>query len=414
MRKLQPVKQLHIISLAAAILFTACNETSTRENKNRISISSDFDGGSIGELTARDTNYYVGQTKHWLQKSGSDNQYYWFYFRMNGVANEQITIQLDSLIGQYRGGPHLIYTSWTQPVFSYNNLQWNRFSDVEYDKDNYSLRFKANFTQDTVWIAYAHPYTYQMHKRFIDSVANINSKHLVIKTLGKSYQARPIDLLTITDRDVPLQNKKVILITSLQHAGETVGGFFTQGMVNFLVSDDPKAAKIRQRFVFQVIPMINPDGFFLGTTRFNAAGEDLNQEWDDDFSDSVHLPVEPEAAAVKTWIREWLSDGNKIDLALDVHSQGQEGTMNLIHAPEGVLTSLTQSLEKFWPIQSIPMIFPGSINNCLHQEFKIPSGTFEIPQSYVDEHKNYLNVKDYMNYGKGTATGINDYFMNND
>ncbi|RYY27485.1 MAG: hypothetical protein EOO04_09490 [Chitinophagaceae bacterium] len=399
-----------LVAGCLSCLLVSCTDTSDNENQNTILVSSDFDGGSIDSLIGSDSNYLAGRTKHWLQKTGGDNQYYWFYFMLNGVSQQKVTIRLDSLIGRYRGNPHLIYTSWTKPVYSYDKLQWSRFRNVNYNKDKHSLEFSEKFTNDSVWIAYAHPYTYKMHRHFIDSLSSTGNKNMSVRSLGISHQSRPIELLTITDPSVSNEKKKVVLITSLQHAGETIGGFFVEGLVNFLMCDDEAAKKIRQRFVFQVIPMVNPDGFFLGTTRFNAIGEDLNQEWDDDFGDSTHLPLEPEAAAIKGWLRGWLAAGNKIDLALDVHSQGQEGTKNLLHTPEGVLPTLTQHLNRYWPVELIPMTFNGSLNNCLHQQFKIPSGTFEIPQSYVDKDKRYLEISDYKSYGKGTVLGIGDYF----
>ncbi|MEP7257328.1 MAG: hypothetical protein ABI687_03050 [Flavitalea sp.] len=137
--------------------------------------------------------------------------------------------------------------------------------------------------------------------------------------------------------------------------------------------------------------------------------EDLNQEWDDNFTDTAHAPTEPEVACVKEWIRKWLREGNKIDLGLDVHSQGQEGSANYLHTPTDILGNFTKSLNKFWPVEYVPMDFPGSANHCLASGFKIPTGTFEIPQSNVNVGK-YLTIDDYQSYGKGTALAIYNYF----
>ncbi|HRQ50946.1 MAG TPA: M14 family zinc carboxypeptidase [Agriterribacter sp.] len=216
-------------------------------------------------------------------------------------------------------------------------------------------------------------------------------------------------LLTVTDTAIPDAEKKVVLITTLQHAGEYCGGYVVSGLLHFLLSDDEQAALARKTTLYKIIPMMNPDGIFHGITRFNGNYEDLNQEWDDDFTDTLHLPVEPEVACVKKWIRGWLQSGKHIDLGLDIHSQGQEGSMNLLHTPKGMLTGLTPHLNKYWPVEYIPMEFPGSMNDCLAKEFHIPSGTFEIPQSRI-KNGAYLTINDYYNYGKGIALGITDYF----
>jgi hypothetical protein len=38
------------------------------------------------------------------------------------------------------------------------------------------------------------------------------------------------------------------------------GQFAFLGFLRFLISDDPRAALLRQQFVFKMVPMLNPDG----------------------------------------------------------------------------------------------------------------------------------------------------------
>ncbi|HRN58414.1 MAG TPA: hypothetical protein PLL71_18265 [Agriterribacter sp.] len=51
-----------------------------------ITVSSDFDSGSIDTLWESNPNVLTGWPRHWKQKSSSDDQYYWFYFKLNNVA----------------------------------------------------------------------------------------------------------------------------------------------------------------------------------------------------------------------------------------------------------------------------------------------------------------------------------------
>lgn len=385
-------------------------KSSHAANSSPIAVSSDFDSGSIDTLWESKPNFLSGWPIHWKQKSSSDDQYYWFYFKLNNVVNKDITITLDSLAGIYRGGQHLIYTKATQPVYSYDQKNWDRIADVKYDTKLHTLTFRNLFTRDSVWIAYAHPFSYGQESALIDSISG--KSFLTIETLGTTQQRRNIHLLTVTDTAVPDAGKKVVFITTLQHAGEYCGGYVVSGLLNFLLSDDENAAIARKTTIYKIIPMMNPDGIFHGITRFNGNYEDLNQEWDDDFTDTLHLPVEPEAACVKKWIRGWRSSGRHIDLALDIHSQGQQGAMNLLHTPEGMLADLTPHFNKYWPVKYIPMEFSGSLNDCLAKEFHISSGTFEIPQSRI-KNEAYLTIDDYYNYGKGIGLGITDYFLKN-
>lgn len=402
-------KMVFNVAIVIAVAGSKCGPAiNSIESAGRsIVVSDDFDSGSIDTLQEVKPNVLKGWPKHWKHKSSSDDQYYWFYFKLKNVAGKNVTIQLDSLAGIYRGGPHLIYTAATQPVYSYDQKTWQRISDVQYDATQHSFTFRNNFIEDSVWVAYAHPFPYARAAALIDSLAG--KQFVTIETLGTTHQERTINLLTVTDNGVPDTEKKTVFITTLQHAGEACGGYVVEGLINFLLSDDANAVEVRKKTIYKIIPIMNPDGVNNGITRFNGNFEDLNQEWDDDFTDTAHMPVEPEAACVKKWISSWKSAGRTIDLALDVHSQGQEGSMNLLHTPKGVLAELMPYLNKYWQVEYIPMEFSGSLNNCLVKEFNIQAGTFEIPQSRI-ENGAYLTIEDYHNYGKGIASGITDYF----
>jgi hypothetical protein len=52
-----------------------------------------------------------------------------------------------------------------------------------------------------------------------------------------------------------------------------------EGLINFLLSDHPEADEIRSKFVFKIIPMLNPDGVIFGNYRNSLLGVDLNRRW---------------------------------------------------------------------------------------------------------------------------------------
>lgn len=52
-----------------------------------------------------------------------------------------------------------------------------------------------------------------------------------------------------------------------------------KGALDFLTSDDPMASELRRRFVFKIVPMLNPDGVANGNHRCSLAGADLNRKW---------------------------------------------------------------------------------------------------------------------------------------
>lgn len=72
---------------------------------------------------------------------------------------------------------------------------------------------------------------------------------------------------------------RVIVLLARSHPGESVTSFVCQGFLEFLLSSHPIAIILRENFVFKVVPMMNPDGVFLGNNRCNLIGQDLNRAW---------------------------------------------------------------------------------------------------------------------------------------
>mmetsp|Transcript_99093 Transcript_99093/g.136259 ORF Transcript_99093/g.136259 Transcript_99093/m.136259 type:complete len:100 (-) Transcript_99093:255-554(-) len=75
-------------------------------------------------------------------------------------------------------------------------------------------------------------------------------------------------------------NKKAVVISSRVHPGETVGSWMMRGVLLFLTDPhNPEAKKLRENFIFKIIPMLNPDGVINGNYRCSLAGCDLNRRW---------------------------------------------------------------------------------------------------------------------------------------
>lgn len=54
-----------------------------------------------------------------------------------------------------------------------------------------------------------------------------------------------------------------------------------KGLIEFLVSQHPVAKVLRENIIFKIIPMLNPDGVYLGNYRCSLMGFDLNRVWQD-------------------------------------------------------------------------------------------------------------------------------------
>lgn len=52
-----------------------------------------------------------------------------------------------------------------------------------------------------------------------------------------------------------------------------------QGVIEFILSNDPVAVELRNRFIFKILPILNPDGVIHGNYRSSLMGVDLNRRW---------------------------------------------------------------------------------------------------------------------------------------
>ena len=118
--------------------------------------------------------------------------------------------------------------------------------------------------------------------------------YISVETIAHTIQQRPCQMLTITNPcnlertlDVPYPSNplynspppKVIVILGRVRASEAPSSFIIQGLIDFLVSDHEIAHSLREHLVFKIVPVVNPDGVYLGNTRGNLLGMDLNRCW---------------------------------------------------------------------------------------------------------------------------------------
>jgi hypothetical protein len=121
-------------------------------------------------------------------------------------------------------------------------------------------------------------------------------------------------LWTITspgsDRD-----KKAVWLMFRQHSWETGSSWAGEGAVRGLLRDDAESHRLRQKIVWKILPLCDPDGAARGGVRFNANGFDLNRNWD------IENPAKmPEIAAQRNAVKEWIRSGHSVDLFFTLHN----------------------------------------------------------------------------------------------
>ena len=159
--------------------------------------------------------------------------------------------------------------------------------DICYTSKGYytaSFTYKFLHDDDVVYFAYCYPYTYTDLMQDIHEIESEPERRAICsrKTLCKTLAGVDCEILTVTEKaDFEVMKKKrAVVISARVHPGETVGSWMMRGVLFFITDPNNEEAKIlREKFVFKIITMLNPDGVINGNYRCSLAGCDLNRRW---------------------------------------------------------------------------------------------------------------------------------------
>jgi len=128
------------------------------------------------------------------------------------------------------------------------------------------------------------------------------------------------DLLLITNftsKPEAIAERPAVILTARVHPGESNSSYMIEGVINYLLSEDEGAQNLRERYVFKIVPMLNPDGVVVGNYRCSLSGSDLNRQWI-----APTQRVYPEIHAVKLMIRKTL-ESREIAFYCDFHGHSR-------------------------------------------------------------------------------------------
>ncbi len=278
-----------------------------------IKISSQFDAGAIDIVSATS----AGAIDLNIRKDSHADITQWFYFRLQGAQGEACTIRF------LNAGKSAYPDGWKdyKAMASYDRVTWFR---VPTSFDGAVMTISHTPEMDSVYYAYFEPYSWERHLELLDRAQL--SEQVRMLDLGSTVDGRDINALVIGD---PQAAKKVWVIAR-QHPGETMAEWFVEGMLDALLDPaDPYGRQCLKETVFYVVPNMNPDGSVRGNLRTNAAGANLNREWN-----TPTMERSPEVLVVKNKMLE-----TGCDLFLDVH--GDEGLPYVFVAGSGALPTFT-------------------------------------------------------------------------
>ncbi|WP_286232409.1 M14 family metallopeptidase [Thalassotalea sediminis] len=273
-------------------------------------ISSQFDSGNIDVIDASNTQ----DIKLAIKKDNNSDFYQWFHFNVHNNEHTEHVFHITN------AGQAAYVEGWQnyQAVASYDREHWFRVP-TSFDGQNLTITFTPEC--DSTYFAYFAPYSYERHLSLLHNAQLSESCQLQV--LGQTLDGRDISVLKVGEE---VEGKPVIWLTARQHPGETMAEWFMEGFIDRLLDvDDGTAVSLLNSAVFYLVPNMNPDGSVRGHLRTNAAGVNLNREWE-----NPTMEQSPEVYLVR---EKMLSTG--VDMHLDIH--GDEALpFNFVAGCEGI------------------------------------------------------------------------------
>jgi hypothetical protein len=178
------------------------------------------------------------------------------------------------------------------------NQKWVRIKNsVRFSKENgiplLYFEHGVEAAEDTVYFAFTYPYSYaavQAELEEYDKHTNTTDDDSIFyqrEVATRSLDGRRIDLLTIsshagissplqhepllsglfpdvkkaTERPPTFSDKEIVFISARVHPGEVPAQYTFKGILDLLMDpNDLRAKALRARYVFKLIPILNPDG----------------------------------------------------------------------------------------------------------------------------------------------------------
>ena len=255
----------------------------------------------------------------------------WYYFMVSNMkADARYKFNIMHFYKEkslYRHGLRPLF--WSQHECKSNQLGWRRAgAEICYFENgvkrknsgrNFTLSFEMDFPHDDdiCFLAMCYPFTYSDLRALLLETQLLTTKSRIFTCaeLCKTEAGNSCELVTICAPrpSTQIEKRPVFFITGRVHPGESNSSYIVKGIIQFLVSDHPIASALREHFVFEIVPMLNPDGVIHGHYRVSQSGDDLNRNWTDP-SRERHPTIYHAKKRIKT-----LAPEGRLQFYCDIH-----------------------------------------------------------------------------------------------
>uniref|UniRef100_A0A8C9UE14 Cytosolic carboxypeptidase 2 n=1 Tax=Serinus canaria TaxID=9135 RepID=A0A8C9UE14_SERCA len=304
----------------------------------------------------------------------------WFYFRVQNTRREPLyrfTItnmaKPKSLYGQ--GLRPLLYS---QQDAQSSGIGWRRVgTDICYYRGSagepsmFRLSWAMRFPHDgdTCFFAACYPYTYSELQRYLCALAAdpARSRYCTVRALCRSLAGNTVPLLTITGPG-STAGKRVVVVSARVGSSWAMRGF-----LDFLLSPHKDAQLLRRLFIFEVVPMLNPDGVVVGNSRCSLVGRDPNRAYGKALPSSF-----PGVWHLRAMVQRVLAE-REVVLYCDFHGHSRKNNVFMYGCDAGRNGTRTRLRQRVFPLmlsKNAPDKF--SFSSCKYQVQKSKEGTGRV------------------------------------
>jgi len=283
-------KWSHHFVIFLAALPVAAQETGLR-------VVSDFPGGSakVESIDAATRTIRVLPATHpdrgWVC---------WWSFKVEGLApGEAVTLDVG-------GG---VWATPDRAAVSFDGKTWKQTGAGTREKAR--IRYRVEAPGKEAWFAWGPPFVLK------------DAREAVERAARACPRAKPFELCTSRDgHSVPAvrfappagEAKLGLWVQARQHAWESGGSWVGRGFLDWLASDDPRAAALRARAEVVVVLVMDSDNVERGAGGKEQKPQDHNRDWSE-------RPHWPEVRAAQEGIRK-MAEAGRFHVFVDLHNPG--------------------------------------------------------------------------------------------
>ncbi|KAG5347830.1 NNAD carboxypeptidase, partial [Acromyrmex charruanus] len=419
-------------------IFFVAEASRPKDDNTDLQFESRFESGNLGKVVKITDTYYQLYLRRDLY---TQRHTQWYYFRVSNTRS-RITYRFsivnmckeESLYNE--GLKPLLYSTEDARTRSVgwrrcgDNITYYRNNDSSSDdeKEKHTLTFNISFPhdRDIVYLAHCYPYTYTDLQEYLGKIVAdpTKTRFAKLRLLCRSLAGNGVYYLTITapTHDEDVRRKRGVVITARVHPGETPSSWTMKGIIDFLTGDTNRARELRERFVFKLVPMLNPDGVIVGNNRCSLSGKDLNRQYRTVMRESY-----PSVWHTKLMIRRLLEECG-VAIYCDLHAHSRKHNI-FAYGCESKRTGCNGKLSE----QVFPLMLHKnaadkfSFENCKFHVEKVKEGTgrvvvwsMGVQNSYTMEASmggskigsrcgTHFSIQDYEQIGKAFCETLLDF-----